>query len=881
MRNDQLKKIKEFLLDNLRKREEDLTKEILIEEIERIKKLIDLNNSNNGIIFDGTVSLKNIDFTQLEKEIETYFAITVNSGVLLSSKQERDFQWWSSKGKQNTDTYYWDRYKTLIKKKLPVQVVNNLDLDTDVIMDNIENPKLNTFDIRGMVVGHVQSGKTGNYSGLLCKAADAGYKFIVVIAGGMNNLRNQTQKRLNEYFVGTDNNQDLEIKKYGKSDDSKQPISLTTSKSDFNKSDADKNSLNFDNSNSPILIVIKKNVKTLTNVIKWLKSSKKKVITNHAMLLIDDESDYASVNYKEEEDPTQINSKIRELLNLFQKKSYVAYTATPFANIFIDYKAETINHGKDLFPKDFIYSLDAPSNYSGAKKYFLQNEKDGPQLIKIDDYKNNFALVQKKAFIVTELPESLKDAIRAFIINISIRYLKGQNNESNSMLIHVTRFTDVHNQVSNFVNIYFNTLKNSILSFGKLKNPELQSSDIKALKETFDKRYTSYSYTFEEILNISTTFIKEVIIREVHQKAKLPIDYKNPINVIAIGGVSLSRGYNLEGLNVSYFIRNSLFYDTLMQMARWFGYRYEYEDLCKLYIPEEIADNFARIDEAIDELNETLNEMREQEKTPEDFGLWVKFFPDTQLQVTAKNKSKDTEDVIFKINLDGIFKEKAILDIDKEKRENINNNMDLFIKNIMSKKIEFKEVNGNYLWEDIDSNLLVNFFDKISIDDDNTIIKEMLGAFPLNFIREYFEKTNEKLDVCLFSTKKNDYIITNDLIVGTQERKLERNRTNKVLKVNRRKVATAEPERVILNEEDRKDKNLTSKIIREQHMKKPLFMLHYLKEKDVNDGIVYGTFGIAFPKKHLDISNAISLKVNRVYIDKYLNSNGINDDYEE
>lgn len=148
MRNDQLKKIKEFLLDNLRKREEDLTKEILIEEIERIKKLIDLNNSNNGIIFDGTVSLKNIDFTQLEKEIETYFAITVNSGVLLSSKQERDFQWWSSKGKQNTDTYYWDRYKTLIKKKLPVQVVNNLDLDTDVIMDNIENPKLNTFDIR-------------------------------------------------------------------------------------------------------------------------------------------------------------------------------------------------------------------------------------------------------------------------------------------------------------------------------------------------------------------------------------------------------------------------------------------------------------------------------------------------------------------------------------------------------------------------------------------------------------------------------------------------------------------------------------------------------------------------------------------------------------
>lgn len=877
--------VKEFLLNNLRKIEGDLTTETLSKEIKNLEAIIAFNNSTpDNIIFKKNIDTNKIDFSKLQKEIETYFAITVKEGVLLSVKKDRDSQWWSNKLKQENENFYWDRYKKYISQKLNNTVVKTLDEDTDVIMDNIENPQLEEFDVRGMVVGHVQSGKTGNYSGLLCKAADAGYKFIVVIAGGMNNLRNQTQKRLNEYFVGTDNNQDLEIKKYGIYDNSKQPISLTTSKSDFNKKDAD-NSLNFDNSNSPILAVIKKNVKTLDNVIAWLSGSKEKKIRNHAILLIDDESDYASVNYNEENDPTKINSKIRELLNLFQKKSYVAYTATPFANIFIDYKAETEAYGKDLFPKDFIYSLDAPSNYSGAKRYFLSSGTDGaPQLINIEDYEDIFPLSQKKAFSVFELPPSLKEAIRCFILNISIRYLRGQVKDSNSMLIHVSRFTDVHSDVSSLVLEYYETLKEAILAFGKLKNPEHQSEEIMELKETFEKRYKNVEYNFSEVLKNTVNFIKGILIREVHQKSKLVIDYKEPINVIAIGGVSLSRGYTLEGLSVSYFIRNSLFYDTLMQMARWFGYRNNYEDLCKLFTPREISDNFIRIDEAIDELDATLVEMRDQGKTPEDFGLWVRFFPDSQLQVTARNKTRDTKDIVFKMNLSGIFKERAVLDIDDTIRKNINNNMDKLVEKLIKIKGAGEKVDTNYLWRDIDSNILLEFLKSISNNDENDIIREMCGAFPLRGLIEYFSQKNknEKVDICLYSTKRKDYNI-NNFSIGTQERTFEkRNSKTKTVVINRRKVSSANPEKVILNEVDRKNEDTTGKIIRKMYMKKPLFMLHYLKEKNSNSDTVYGTFGIAFPLGNLDITKAISLKVNKVYIDKYLSTHDLEDDnYEE
>ena len=206
-------------------------------------------------------------------------------------------------------------------------------------------------------------------------------------------------------------------------------MSLTTTERDFNKSDADRISqgINFDNIKVPILIVIKKNTRSLKNVIDWLDKQYKNKIADHAMLVIDDESDYASINTKEENDPTAINKSIRKLLSLFGKGSYVAYTATPYANIFIDHEAIHDDYGDDLFPKDFIYALDAPSDYFGARKVFL--ETDNRHLIAIPepDYIRYLPLNHKKDSPLPSLPESLYEAMRLFVINVAVRKLRGQD----------------------------------------------------------------------------------------------------------------------------------------------------------------------------------------------------------------------------------------------------------------------------------------------------------------------------------------------------------------------------------------------------------------------------------------------------------------------
>ncbi|MGL4672411.1 Z1 domain-containing protein, partial [Cetobacterium sp.] len=568
-------KIKEFIISRLSK-EEEITLDNIKNEINSVKTI--MNSDMREFVFKDSEILDENQYEELRKELESHFSISVDCGILLSDNNiHRDNHWWTSKEKQLSDNYYWDRYKKYIEKKLPHKVVKTLDVDTDIIMDNVENPKLGDFNRYGMVVGHVQSGKTGNYSGLICKAADAGYKFIVVIAGGLNNLRNQTQERINEYFVGTDGVKDLEIKKLSFADNSRQPISLTTLKDDFNAKDANKQTINFDNMTGPMILVIKKNVSTLKNVIKWIKSHSKNKVKDHAMLVIDDESDYASVNYKTDEDPTQINKNIRNLISLFQKSNYVAYTATPFANIFIDHKTETEKLGLDLFPKNFIYALDAPENYMGAKKYFIPNEdnldEENSRVVEITDFKSEFPFIQKSNHKVEKLPDSLKQAIGLFLINISIRNLNGQGNNHNSMLVHVSRFTGVHERVSFLVEEYFNGIKDEIISFGMLSSPENESSKIAELKNIYFELCNNKKFNFEVIIKKLVVVINTVIVREVHQKSKIPLVYRkdSPTNVIAVGGTSLSRGYTLEGLSVTYFTRNSMFYDTLMQMGRWFG----------------------------------------------------------------------------------------------------------------------------------------------------------------------------------------------------------------------------------------------------------------------------------------------------------------------
>ena len=236
--------IKDYIFNKLKKIDGTLPETKIEDEITNTKLLIvQIGYETFARILSVEIipELDEDDWSRLKRELETHFDVKMEAGILIqgAEQQERDNTWWTGVEKQVNEKYYWERYKNYISSFLPTDVVRAIDTDTDIVMNNIENPSVTNFSRYGMVVGHVQSGKTGNYSGLVCKAADAGYKFIVVIAGGMNNLRNQTQERLNEAFVGQTNGVQVGAGK-GTLAKKQTPYSLTTVLRDFNRHDADR-----------------------------------------------------------------------------------------------------------------------------------------------------------------------------------------------------------------------------------------------------------------------------------------------------------------------------------------------------------------------------------------------------------------------------------------------------------------------------------------------------------------------------------------------------------------------------------------------------------------------------------------------------------------
>lgn len=814
------------------------------------------------------------DWARMKRELETHFDVQMENGVLIQGEEQqlRDNTWWTGKEKQKNTMYYWSRYKDYLKKSLPPEVIKAIDTDTDIVMDNIEDPLIDCFSRYGMVVGHVQSGKTANYSALVCKAADAGYKFIVIIAGGINNLRNQTQVRLNDSFVGLDKGIPVGVGKLGNFKKELLPISLTTAEQDFNKQDANKNAqgLNFDNISSPILLVIKKHTNTLDNVLEWLEKQYKYGIASHAMLLIDDESDYASINTKNQEDPTTINKKIRKLLSLFQKSVYVAYTATPYANIFIDHNAENENIGRDLFPKDFIYALDAPSNYFGARKIFLDTNKI--HLVEVDDYLDFIPEKHKKDFLLPSIPESLYEAIRVFVINVGVRYLRKHENKHNSMLIHATRFTMVHQKLSMHVESYLSEIKKDIEIFGRLKDALKHSIHINNIKESYELRFPNLEYDWEALLSGICNVIDTIVIREVHQSTSIPLEYRKdrPTNAIVIGGTSLSRGYTLEGLTVSYFLRNTIFYDTLMQMGRWFGYRDGYEDLCRIYMSETMIDNFSLIIEATEDLIDTFKRMSEAKMTPNDFGLAVQFHPDSGLQVTARNKQKSSKDIYFEMKLDGHAKETSWLHNNETiKKINLQAIKDT-LKSLSFNNNLYTKVGNSHLWKDVDKRVVIEFLEKFQVYfSDPFGIKSRM---PIDFVRKYVNDIDTNWDIALYSGQcKEPYEIEN-IKIKKEERQIFNK--GKYYEVLNRQVSSGSAEAIALPDSERKLLGSNRKRIREM-MKKPLLMLHILDTEEDNE---LAAFGISFPGGISSTNKTVKLKINSVYIQELLNDEEEYDD---
>lgn len=699
--------------------------------------------------------------------LEKRFSITMDKGSMLKEDQGKK---WYFNARSQRGTKYWDRYYRYLKEveKLPLQVIDKIDQSTDEIMDGLGDPTLKeSFKRKGLVIGAVQSGKTSNYTALINKAADSGYKVIILLTGTIEKLRQQTQSRLDEGFVGFDSRIFDEEKQSSKigvglfdSDKKSYVSSFTTTARDFSPN----NSLRLNSQKGVSILVLKKNKSVLEKLEKWLRKNnieKENGIIDLPLLLIDDEADNASINTKDaESEPTTINKGIRNLLKLFSKHSYVGFTATPFANIFIDPEINE-NEKEDLFPKDFIYLLEQPSNYVGAMEMYSEDGNCHYMIKHNDDVEEVLPMQHKKETVPRQLPNSLRKAILLFFIANAVRDLRGDEKKDRSMLVHISRFISVQNSVTNLVQRFVNESKQEIKAYGQ------NEEDINILKEMhdiFDHEYGKKNKekdfpikeSWESIKRQLYTSIDPIQVKTINSGNAangLNYDeYPDGLRLIAIGGLSLARGLTLEGLMISYFYRNTKMYDTLMQMGRWFGYRDDYRDLCRLWTSKESESWYEHIAIATEELRREIKQMVAENKKPSDFGLRVRSAEDTPLIVTARNKMRTSKEVVMHVSLNGRMLETPYLFSDNEELEANNAAIDAWITDNRSYYLEDRK---NY-------HLDKPLFASVPKEKVVSLLKEL--KFPyLNPLSEEIVKDIEKSDSAIL-----DYW---DIVIATTNKK--------------------------------------------------------------------------------------------------------------
>jgi hypothetical protein len=664
-----------------------------------------------------------IDRDKLVRELETKFQVSVQPMTVL--EDQRGHKPWLEDRRARINWQFWNRYHTFLTRKIPDPVLKEIDRTTDSVMSKLEDPTRDgPWDRRGLVMGHVQSGKTSNYIGVICKAADAGYKVIIVLAGMHNNLRTQTQIRLDEGFVGYAT---LPITVGARPPvgvgtiDPSLRTSVITNRSeggDFNMAVARNFAVNPDS--IPLLFVVKKNASVLKNLVEqWVpfvagvsrdEETGRPVIMDVPLLLIDDEADLASVDTKvgavnqagnvdDNHNPTKINQRIRELLTAFRKSSYLGYTATPFANIFIHDQGRTRLLGDDLFPRSFIINLKAPSDYLGPARVFgldadpdrNQPAKEGLPLVRhVRDHADSPLPRERNGWMPPlhdsahrplvlgepKVPDSLRLAILSFLLACAARRQRGQHPEHNSMLVHVTRFTAVQHEVFEQVRETIEDIRRRLrLASGGTPEPLVQE-----LQLLWESDFVSTTASIREATGDTglpaaswqqvSVFVRDVaeavLLREVNGSAGDILDYEERkqigLTVIAIGGDKLARGLTLEGLTVSYFLRATKMYDTLMQMGRWFGYRPDHYDLCRLYMTEDLDTWYCHLANASEELREEFDHMARVGGTPVDYGLKVRSHPALMVTSQVKMRHRTT----LRISYSGAISETTVFHRDAD-----------------------------------------------------------------------------------------------------------------------------------------------------------------------------------------------------------------------
>ena len=503
------------------------------------------------------------------------------------------------------------------------------------------------------------------------------------------------------------------------------------------------------------------------------------------------------------------------MLNLFTRSSYVGFTATPYANIFIDPDNYNEIVEDDLFPKDYIYSLNSPTNYTGARNIFGENGSAKHMLVTINDDPEDpesiaaiLPLKHKADATVEALPKDLKEAVCAFMLANTIEDLRGKAGNHRSMLINVSRFTDVQGQVSSLVNDYLKELQAACKNYGSLpEKTALNSESIKEIYDAYKLIYSGCEFAWIDIQKHLHTSCAGIIVQQFNIKEGHDVnydDYENGLRVIAVGGMSLSRGLTLEGLVISYFYRNSKMYDTLMQMGRWFGYRSGYADLCRIWMSDESIEWYSHISDATDELRSEIKRYEDTGLTPMDFGLRVRS-DITALLVTARNKMRSTDSRECLICLSGATIETPEIYSDEYKNKLNCDATAAFLARLSDKGYkpvcEDKRTGPVYGFKNIPSEYILEYIDELEVSPKNA---EFNTSSIYKFLNDYKGKELTEWDISFpTGTSEKTVDFGNGIVYHYPKRSFSVENDGKIFKMSgsKRRLGTATDGQFGLSEE--------------------------------------------------------------------------------
>lgn len=582
--------------------------------------------------------------------------------VLVSGRANEDWLFQANR----SEWYYWPTLRSylLTTKQWPINVVRSLDEVTNRILTQMSDPRNgNPFDIRGLVIGYVQSGKTANYTALIAKAADVGYRLVIVLAGIDNGLRLQTQIRLDKELLGYPDNQTASVPLPPNGKQWHQ-FTAETIDGDFQPGYANYGTLQ---GTEPVLLVIKKNGAVLRRLHHWIDDAPDEVRNTLPVLMIDDEADQASIDTRgtyiaedetppeDYEEPTVINGLIRDLLRKFKKRAYVAYTATPFANILIPHDAFVPGYENDLYPKDFIIDLPKPDGYFGAEELFgrydpiKQEQLSGMDVIRFISDTELGDLRQHDA-----IPPSLDTAIVDFVLAGAARAQRGQGSLPSTMLLHGSHLILKQEDIAEKVGQRFAELRDEWRYQPSLGIKErLHNRWDQDFRNVTESLHPELVCSFDTILPYIGPFFESIQVKVVNSRSGDNLDFQGEENLkcIVIGGNRLSRGLTIEGLTTSYFFRSTTMYDTLMQMGRWFGFRKGYDDLTRIFMPRDLARGFSDLAYAEHELREDIKVYEAQKITPSEIGPRILKHP--SMLVTSRLKQRFANSIVVSQSYSG------------------------------------------------------------------------------------------------------------------------------------------------------------------------------------------------------------------------------------